>query len=68
MRALTLVVVDTPPLLPGLGGGEGLQGGNVIRVTVEFQCNNNRFSRIWHLGEIEARVVELAPQLRLDSR
>ncbi len=65
MKALVLVMVDVPEMLP-----DGIRGSQVISVDVTMQTGNpdSRYMRRWHLGEIEARVVEIEPTIRLEPR
>jgi hypothetical protein len=63
MKSIVLVVHDVSEMLP-----RDLQGSNVVKVAIDFQRHNEKFFRSWYLGEIEARVVEIIPEITLRVR
>lgn len=65
MKALVLVLVDTPSMLP-----EHIRGSQIVAVDVTVQSGDPdyRHMRRWNLGQIEARVVDLSPTIALEYR
>lgn len=65
MKALVLVLVDSPSMLP-----DHIRGSQVVSVEVTVQSGDPDYKhmRRWNLGQIEARVVDLDPTIALEYR